>query len=263
MSAPRTLLFLLLLPLSLLLGVHAHAGTTGTIKGVTVDEGGLAIPGVQVTLTSEALIGGAKVLPTDDNGRFQFSLLQPGIYQLTAEHPSFATVRNPGLRVLVGRDVRLTMEMPLAGTGEDIVVIDRGPTTDVASTSRGEVLSKEFLASVPTGRSYPSITKVPRADFEWLPDVTIDVERVSTGEVLSRHEQARFAVAPAVADRVQVVAGVGLDADGRVIIGDGSAAETRYTMDHLWIPDMPLYALNPTGPARVVGATDFMILQRR
>jgi len=149
-------LLILLAPIALLAGPNAWAMTTGTIKGVTVDEGGLAIPGVQITLSSEALIGGAQIHSTDDNGRFLFPALQPGIYTLLAEHPNFSTVTNPSIQVLIGRDVRLTLEMPLAGTGEDIIVIDKKPTIDVESTSKGEVLSKEFLDRVPTGRSYQS-----------------------------------------------------------------------------------------------------------
>ncbi len=149
-------LMLILAPLALTAGPDAYALTTGNIKGMTVDEGGLSIPGVNITLTSENMIGGARQATTDANGRFIFAGLAPGIYEVTAEKPGFSTVRNPGITVLIGRDVRLVIEMPLEGMGDEIVVTDSKPTIDTESTSKGEVLSKEFLDRVPTGRNYQS-----------------------------------------------------------------------------------------------------------
>ncbi len=61
---------------------EAFAGiTTGTIKGQTVDEGGLTIPGVQLTVNSASLIGGAQQYTSDENGRFIFANLPPGTSQ--------------------------------------------------------------------------------------------------------------------------------------------------------------------------------------
>jgi hypothetical protein len=123
---------------------------------LTVDEGGLAIPGVQVTISSPNLIGGAQAQTSNEAGRFLFSSLPPGIYVLEATKPGFSTVRNNDLQVLIGRNTSLTVEMPLEGTGDQIVVTDTRPTIDTEAVARGEVLSKEFLERVPTGRSYQS-----------------------------------------------------------------------------------------------------------
>ncbi len=151
----RTLLFVLA-PALLLTGSTAFAQsiTTGTIKGSTVDEGGLPIPGVVLTLSSDSMIGGSQQRTTDQNGRFIFAQLQPGLYELRAEKAGFATLRKPNLQVLIGRSVTLPIEMKLAGEGEEIIVEDTRPTIDTEQTSRGEVMSKEFLSKVPTGRSY-------------------------------------------------------------------------------------------------------------
>ena len=65
--------FLIRLALVLLLvpGAALASVTNGTIKGTTVDELGLPIPGVVVSIDSEALMGG-KQLTTDGEGRFLF-----------------------------------------------------------------------------------------------------------------------------------------------------------------------------------------------
>ena len=41
--------------------------------------------------------------------------------------------------------------------GEELIVEDSRPTLDTEQTSRGEVLSKDFLDRIPAGRSYQSV----------------------------------------------------------------------------------------------------------
>ncbi|MFH1463694.1 MAG: carboxypeptidase regulatory-like domain-containing protein [Pseudomonadota bacterium] len=148
---------LLLALLAIVLPSAALAGiTTGAIKGTTVDEGGLPIPGVLLTVKSEALIGGAQQRYSDDSGRFTFFELPPGPYELTAEKAGFSKIVKPNLRIDIGRTVQLTIEMPLVQAGEEIVVEESRPTIDTEQTSKGEVLSRDFLQRMPTGRSYQS-----------------------------------------------------------------------------------------------------------
>jgi hypothetical protein len=150
-------LLLLLMVLALMLPSAAVAGiTTGAIKGTTVDEGGLPIPGVLLTVQSESLIGGAQQRYSDDSGRFTFFELPPGLYELSAEKAGFAKIIKPNLQVNIGRTMNLTIEMPLMQAGEEIVVEESRPTIDTEQTSKGEVLSREFLQRMPTGRSYQS-----------------------------------------------------------------------------------------------------------
>jgi hypothetical protein len=150
-------LLLLLMVLALMLPSAAMAGiTTGAIKGTTVDEGGLPIPGVLLTVRSEALIGGAQQRYSDDSGRFAFFELPPGLYELSSEKAGFAKVVKPNLQVNIGRTMNLTIELPLMQAGEEIIVEESRPTIDTEQTSKGEVLSREFLQRMPTGRSYQS-----------------------------------------------------------------------------------------------------------
>ncbi len=138
------------------LSVANASVTAGAIKGTTIDEGGLPIPGVLITIRSEKMIGGAQQRTTDSNGRFAFFELPPGDYELTAEKAGFAKIVKPNLLVIIGRNTQLTIEMPLKTAGAELVVEEDRPTIDTEQASRGEVLSKEFLQSVPTGRSYQS-----------------------------------------------------------------------------------------------------------
>lgn len=154
------LLLLRLLVLVLLLPVQiALAGvTTGVIKGTTVDEGGLPIPGVLVTIKSPNLMG-VRQGDTDIEGRFFFAELPPGVYELTAEKPGFAKISKPNLEVYVGRNTAVTIEMPLRSSGEEIVVEGSRPSIDTEQTSQTTVLTKEFLQRIPSGRSYQQVVQ--------------------------------------------------------------------------------------------------------
>ena len=89
------------------LSVANASVTTGAIKGTTIDEGGLPIPGVLITIRSEKMIGGAQQRTTDSNGRFAFFELPPGTYELTAEKAGFAKIVKPNLLIVIGRNTQL------------------------------------------------------------------------------------------------------------------------------------------------------------
>lgn len=156
----RFLLFLFA-TMAVLLGPSvAHAQTTGAIKGTVIDDGGGSVPGVLITISSTSLIGGAQQQTSDENGRFTFGALPPGMYKLTAEKAGFAKKEYPNLQVLLGRNVILDIAMELQVGGAEIIVSDERPLIDTEQASRGSVLTKEFLEKVPTGRSYQDAVSV-------------------------------------------------------------------------------------------------------
>ena len=156
---PLQALFAVLVMLFAMSSTPAIADTTGTIKGTVFDDGGLEIPGVSLIVSSPSLIGGAQQQTTGLDGRFIFPMLPPGMYNLLVEKPGFATVEHTNLQVLIGRNVTLAIEMALQTTEEEILVVDSRPTLDTEQTSRGEVLSKDFLERIPAGRSYQSVVQ--------------------------------------------------------------------------------------------------------
>jgi hypothetical protein len=127
----RLAFVLLLVP-----GAALASVTNGTIKGTTVDELGLPIPGVVVSIDSEALMGGKK-MATDGEGRFLFIELPPGTYTVTAKSDGFATVQRQKVPVNVGRTQMVTMEMPADAEGEEMVIEDRNPVIDTESAKPG------------------------------------------------------------------------------------------------------------------------------
>ncbi|MFZ5478447.1 MAG: TonB-dependent receptor [Myxococcota bacterium] len=145
----------LMLALLALAGEAYASATAGTIKGVAVDDGGLAIPGVLVTLTSPSLIGGSQQRTTDAEGNFLFVELPPGGYELLAQKQGFSVVRKTGLEVSIGRTVQVTIEMQVGQ--EELTVEEARKTVDTEKASTGNVMNKDFLSRIPSGRSYQDV----------------------------------------------------------------------------------------------------------
>lgn len=124
------------------LGAQAPAGT---ITGVVLDASGARIPGVTVTATHATTLD-VKTAITDVEGRYTFSNLPVGAYDVTAALPGFATRRAAGL--IVGASVALTQNFSLALQGVQYGLIpppspyDRLPPVTITAnrqTTTGDV----------------------------------------------------------------------------------------------------------------------------
>ena len=75
--------------------ILAIAGTsqtiTGTITGTVIDPNGGVIPGATVTLLYKQT-GATRIVSTNDEGRFAFAAVQPGVYSIKIEHAGFQTL---------------------------------------------------------------------------------------------------------------------------------------------------------------------------
>ena len=75
----------MLVCLVLLLAVPAFSQTqtTGAITARATDASGALIPGVEVTISSPAMIGGSRTAVTDEQGAYRFTELVPGVYRVS------------------------------------------------------------------------------------------------------------------------------------------------------------------------------------
>src|SRR5262245_58460108 len=71
------------------------------IGGKVADPSGAALPGVDVTLSSPALLGGRATV-SDDQGNYRFSLLPPGTYTVRYSLQGFGTVVREGVTLTPG-----------------------------------------------------------------------------------------------------------------------------------------------------------------
>ncbi|MFQ5743136.1 MAG: carboxypeptidase regulatory-like domain-containing protein [Acidobacteriota bacterium] len=141
--------------LALLVGsaalAHAQVKAAGNIQGSVVDADGAALPGVQVTVSGEALIGRQTAFSGSD-GSFRVPLLPPGTYRVAFELQGFATVVQESVVVGVRRTATMNVTLQLASVAETITVTARSPIVDVKSTKGSSEYSDELRNTLPETR---------------------------------------------------------------------------------------------------------------
>jgi Carboxypeptidase regulatory-like domain len=77
---------------------QAVTTTTGAVSGKVTDSTGAALPGVTITISSEAVIGnrGTRSAVTSADGLYRFPALPPGEYSLLFTLEGFRAVRREG-----------------------------------------------------------------------------------------------------------------------------------------------------------------------
>lgn len=140
---------------AVLVGSSALAQTTGTLQGVVYDQDGLEVPNATVVMSGEQMIGGEQTAETGADGRFRFVQLMPGSYQIRVDHPAFSAQTVSGIQVNINRVTN--QDVFLRGEAAEELVVTGGSDVDVESTQIGQVLTKEFLDRIPSGRSYQQV----------------------------------------------------------------------------------------------------------
>ena len=144
----------------------ARAQTTGTIVGVVTDAHARApVAGALVIATSPGLQG-EQTAVTDSAGRFTITLLPPGRYRLSARLEGYKPADRAGLALQVDYTLRANLVLePEAVILETQVIESRlAPVVNIGTAEDGAVISREFLATVPTTRDYGgTILIVPTA----------------------------------------------------------------------------------------------------
>src|SRR5262245_58958782 len=96
--------------------------STGTLTGRATDSSGALIPGVEVTITSPAMIGGARSAITDEQGTYRFTLLAIGIYRVSFALQGFKTLNIEGVDVEVGTTRTINATMEVSTMAEEVTV---------------------------------------------------------------------------------------------------------------------------------------------
>lgn len=139
--------------LALVLPASAFAQLTGTLSGNVKDAQGAVMPGVNVTASSPALIGGSRVVVTNESGTYQFTGLPPGDFQLTFEIAGFVTLKRDGVRVQVAQNTRLDADLQVGSIEETLTVSGSAPVVDVLSTTTQTNVGRELMDAIPTSQN--------------------------------------------------------------------------------------------------------------
>ncbi len=167
--APR--LKSLFLALTCLCFVPAAALAQSTLTGIVKDTSGAVLPGVTVEAASPVLIEKIRVVSTNENGGFRLVDLRPGVYTLTFTLAGFSTIKREGLELPSDFTMTVNSEMKVGALEETLTVTGSSPVVDVQSTTRSQVLSRETLDAIPTGRTIQGMGQLVTGVSLNVPDV--------------------------------------------------------------------------------------------
>jgi hypothetical protein len=146
----RKALLMALASLALLpIAAHAQSAFTGVVK----DTSGAVLPGVTVEAASDALIEKTRSVVTDANGGYRLVDLRPGTYSLTFSLEGFSSVKREGVALPSDFVMTINTELKVGALEETLTVTGDAPTVDVQSTTKSQVLNREALDAIPTGRT--------------------------------------------------------------------------------------------------------------
>jgi hypothetical protein len=143
----RTGLFVTLLVIVAILPLWAQGQGTGSIEGVLSDASGAVIPGLEVVIRNVGT-NAARVVVTDDRGRYRADLLTPGDYEITATRAGFAPARVT-LRLIVGTTSQTDLKMQVAGQEQTILVSGETRPIETSSTEVASTVGERAVQDLP------------------------------------------------------------------------------------------------------------------
>ncbi len=146
----------------------AAQSRTGRILGQVTGVDGYPMPGVTVTASSPAIMGGSRTAVTGDTGAYRFAAMPLGTYSVRAEMNGFQSQTIEGVAVSIGGTGTADFVMQ-PQFSEEMVVTGESPLINTTSSSTPTVYSADFLESLPTTRNFYDIIAVS-------PDVSAALE---------------------------------------------------------------------------------------
>ncbi|MFN3322909.1 MAG: TonB-dependent receptor domain-containing protein [Bryobacteraceae bacterium] len=142
------------LSLLFLSGIAFAQTDASSLSGAIQDPSGATIEGVRVTLRNRAT-GAQREAVTSADGRYQFNLAAPGLYEVTAQLNGFKSYRDSQVRLQVAQAAQLDIRMELGSTAESIDVEGTVSMLNTESASAGTVISEEKILALPlNGRQF-------------------------------------------------------------------------------------------------------------
>jgi hypothetical protein len=139
--------------LACLVMLPAVAQAQSAIVGVVKDTSGAVLPGVTVEAASDALIEKTRSVVTDGGGQYRIVDLRPGTYSVTFSLEGFQSFKRDALDLPAQFTMSINADMKVGSLEETLTVTGDAPTVDVQTAVHTQVLNREAIDSIPTGRT--------------------------------------------------------------------------------------------------------------
>ncbi len=126
-----------------------QAATVGTVVGTVTDQSGAVVPGATVTLTDTSTKS-TYGQPTNGAGRFIFSDIKPGTYDVTVTAKGFRKLTVASQQVLVGESLSLPLVLEVGAATQTVeVTAVPGAELQTLNSTVGTTLSGDIMLSLP------------------------------------------------------------------------------------------------------------------
>jgi hypothetical protein len=136
--------------------LRAQSGGTGALTVTVNDPSGGVIVGANITITNGAAV--TRTQTTAANGSYTFTLLTPGVYDVTISASGFRTETVPGVTVDVTDTKVLNQTLQLGAQAQQVTVTGTVENTQTETSALGGVVDQSSLVSIPLAtRNYTQI----------------------------------------------------------------------------------------------------------
>lgn len=146
--AQCVLLFLVVVGLVAPSALLAQIVPTATLTGSVTDPSGALIPSATVQLVNISTHV-AKETTADAQGRFLFSFLQPGSYELNVSAPGFSGYRQTGITLSVNQPATVNVRLAVHSSATEVVVKSNAEMIDTQSSTLHQVVGRQYLENIP------------------------------------------------------------------------------------------------------------------
>ena len=154
-----------------LLALPSIAHAQSTLTGVVRDASGAVLPGVIVEAASPVLIEQTRSVTTDGTGGYRLTDLRPGTYSLTFSLEGFSSIKREGLELPSDFTMTVNIDLKVGALAETLTVTGSSPLVDVQSTTKSQVLNRDALDAIPTGRTIQAMGQLITGVSLNIPDV--------------------------------------------------------------------------------------------
>ncbi|HLH15671.1 MAG TPA: carboxypeptidase regulatory-like domain-containing protein [Bryobacteraceae bacterium] len=128
--------------------LFAQSAPTTSLLGTVVDPTGAAVPSAVLELTN-AGTNWTKKTESDAQGRYLFTLVPPGVYDLSVSASGFAGFRQRAIRLDADVPATVNLSLAVAGTTTAVTIQAEAPMVDAQSGTVRQVVGEDYIQQLP------------------------------------------------------------------------------------------------------------------
>ena len=144
----------------LILGAAAAASAqvnTGSISGKVTGTDNLALPGVAVTVSGPAIMGGVLAATTNEQGLYRFPRVPAGTVVLEFKLPNFKDLKMEAIKIDIGSKLEFNAVLEMAKLTAEVSVVAQKPVIDLERPSFNVTIDTKTLMALPLARTSSSM----------------------------------------------------------------------------------------------------------